>query len=208
MPLRKRSLIEVMFGDDETSIHQTQWTQPAIFAVQMGLAKLLQSWGLQPDAVLGHSVGQYAAACVAGVMSWQDGLNLISHRGRLIGDLPAGGQMLAVFASIDAVNAAVDSIDDLALAANNISHIAVSGPAAAIEAAEAFFAEKSARTKRLKTSHAFHSNLMEPALAPFAAIANEIKFNKPQLPLICNVTGKVLAPDTVLDGQYLSLIHI
>ncbi len=201
-PLRERSLIEVMFGDDENSIHQTQWTQPAIFAVQMGLAKLLQSWGFGPDAVLGHSVGQYAAACVAGVMSWQDGLNLISHRGRLIGQLPEGGQMLAVFASIDSVNKAVDSIDDLALAADNISHIVVSGSAAAIEAAEAHFATQSARTKRLKTSHAFHSTLMEPALAPFAKIASEIKFAKPQLPLICNVTGKVLAPDSILDGQY------
>jgi len=202
MPLRKRALTEVMFGDDETSIHQTQWTQPAIFAVQMGLAKLLQSWGFQPDAVLGHSVGQYAAACVAGVMSWQDGLNLISHRGRLIGDLPTGGQMLAVFASVEAVNKAIDLIDDLALAANNISHIVVSGSANSIEAAEAHFASQSVRTKRLKTSHAFHSNLMEPALAPFAAIANKIDFKKPQLPLICNVSGKVLAPETVLDGQY------
>ena len=205
MPLRERSLIEVMFGDDQTSIHQTQWTQPAIFAVQMGLTKLLQSWGLSPDAVLGHSVGQYAGACVAGVMSWQDGLNLISHRGRLIGELPSGeqgGQMLAVFASIDSVNKAVDSIDGLALAADNISHIVVSGSAAAIESAEAHFATKSARTKRLKTSHAFHSNLMEPALAPFEKIANEITFNKPQLPVICNVTGKVLAPDTILDGKY------
>jgi myxalamid-type polyketide synthase MxaB len=113
LPLRQRSLKEVMFGDDDASIHQTQWTQPAIFAVQMGLAKLLQSWGFQPDAVLGHSVGQYAAACVAGVISWQDGLLLISHRGRLIGDLPAGGEMLAVFASIQIVNEAVNSIDDL-----------------------------------------------------------------------------------------------
>ncbi len=84
-------------------IHHTHWTQPAIFAVQMGLANLLQSWGLQPDVVLGHSVGQYAAACVAGIMSWEDGLYLISERGRLIGELPPGGRMLAVFAPLDAV---------------------------------------------------------------------------------------------------------
>jgi len=110
--------------------------------------------------------------------------------------------MLAVFASVEAVNKAIDLIDDLALAANNISHIVVSGSANSIEAAEAHFASQSVRTKRLKTSHAFHSNLMEPALAPFAAIANKIDFKKPQLPLICNVSGKVLAPETVLDGQY------
>ena len=78
----------------------------------MGLAKLLQSWDLQPDVVLGHSVGQYAAACVAGMMSWDDGLHLISERGRLIGELPAGGSMLAVFATVDIVKQAIESAED------------------------------------------------------------------------------------------------
>ena len=99
---RNQSLKEVLF-QHANLIHHTSWTQPAIFAVQMGLAKLLESWGLQPDAVMGHSVGQYAAACVAGIMSWDDGLRLISERGRLIGELPPGGKMLAVFAPLDAV---------------------------------------------------------------------------------------------------------
>ncbi len=201
-PQREQSLLEVMFADNQSNIHLTQWTQPAIFAVQMGLAKLLTHWGVNPDVVLGHSVGQYAAACTAGVMSWEDGLFLISHRGRLIGELPAGGQMMAVFAPIEAVNATIHSMPELSLAADNISHIAISGPAAAIEAAETSFATQSIRTKILKTSHAFHSSLMEPALGPFAEIANTIKFTAPTLPMICNVTGDVLAPDTVLDGQY------
>ena len=199
---RDISLLEVMFGDDESSIHQTQWTQPAIFAVQMGLVELLNSWGLKPDAVLGHSVGQYAAACVAGVMSWQDGLSLLAHRGRLIGDLPTGGQMLAVFANLTTVESAIQSIDHLSLAANNISHIAISGPVAAIESAEALLNSQSVRTKRLKTSHAFHSDLMAPALKPFAKIAEKIEFKSPTLPLICNMTGQVCSASAIFDSQY------
>ena len=87
------SLLQVLYQDDSDSpqINNTHWTQPAIFACQMGLVKLLQSWNLNPDIVLGHSVGQYAAACVAGIMSWESGLRLIAERGRLIGELPHGG---------------------------------------------------------------------------------------------------------------------
>ena len=199
--LRSQSLIDVVFHD-EHQIHNTHWTQPAIFAVQMGLAKLLECWGLQPDVVLGHSVGQYAAACVAGMMSWDDGLLLISERGRLIGELPAGGSMLAVFAPIDIVKQAIESTHEISLAALNGTHIVISGPTAAVQQLEAKFAERKIRTKALTTSHAFHSSLMEPALAPFVTIADSVKFEQARLPLICNVSGKALAADVILDGQY------
>ena len=96
---RNESLIDVLFGQGD-QINHTHWTQPCLFAIQMGLAKLLHDRGLFPDLVFGHSVGQYAAACVAGIMSWDDGLQLISERGRLIGQLPNGGRMLAVFAPL------------------------------------------------------------------------------------------------------------
>ena len=200
---RGESLKNVLFSDTE-KIHQTQWTQPAIFAVQMGLAKLLQSWGIQPDVVLGHSVGQYAAACVAGIMSWKDGLHLIGHRGRLIGELPSGGRMLAVFAPQTEVEKEIQSAGDVSLAALNGTHIVVSGPESAIETVEAKFAERGIRTKALTTSHAFHSTLMEPALQPFAQVADSIAFSPARLPLICNVTGKPLEVDAKLDGQYWS----
>ncbi|MEM8946298.1 MAG: SDR family NAD(P)-dependent oxidoreductase [Planctomycetota bacterium] len=198
---RSQPLTEVLF-EHADQINHTSWTQPCIFAVQMGLAKLLQSWGLQPDAVLGHSVGQYAAACVAGIMSWDDGLHLISERGRLIGELPPGGNMLAVFAPLDKVQVALDADESLSLAALNGSHIVVSGPESAVLRAEQHFAEHRVRTKVLTTSHAFHSSLMDPALAPFAAVADGVPFQRAQLPLVCNVSGKALAPDAKLNGEY------
>ena len=202
--LRERSLIDVMFHDasDPPSIDQTQWTQPAIFALQMGLAKLLQSWNLQPAMVLGHSVGQYAAACVAGIMSWEDGLRLIAERGRLIGELPSGGLMLAVFAPPAAVTSAVENVPGVSIAALNGTHVVVSGEQDSIRQVEAAFEQRSVRTKVLTTSHAFHSHLMDDVLEPFAAIAGSINFKPATMPLICNISGKVLAADAKLDGKY------
>lgn len=200
MTLRNESLLEVMF-EQEDKLNDTRWTQPAIFAIQMGLVHLLQSWGLSPDVVMGHSVGQYAAACAAGILGWEDGLTLISHRGRLIGDLPRAGAMLAVFAKPETVK---DTVKDqpLSIAALNGTHVVVSGKTDAIEAAEAAFKTQSVRTKRLTTSHAFHSALMDDVLEPFAKIADTISFQAPQLPLICNVSGKLMPADTKLNGQY------
>ncbi len=198
---RNESLIEVLFHD-ENRVDHTSWTQPAIFAVQMGLSKLLQSWGLEPDVVFGHSVGQFAAACVAGIMSWEHGLHLISERGRLIGDLPMGGRMLAVFAPLVKVKQTMEACSEVSLAALNGTHIVISGPADSIAQAEANCSEQGIRTRALTTSHAFHSSLMEPALEPFEEAANEITFQRPHLPLICNVTGKALAADVQLNGEY------
>lgn len=198
---REQSLTEVLFTTPDLIDH-TSWTQPGIFAVQMGLVKLLESWGARPDAVLGHSVGQYAAACTAGIMSWEDGLHLISERGRLIGQLPAGGRMLAVFADISRVEEALSDEPELSVAAFNGSHIVVSGIEAAIARVEEHFASTGIRTKALTTSHAFHSALMEPALAPFQAVAEQVRFQTGQLPLVCNVSGKPLTADTQLDGAY------
>ncbi len=226
------TLKHVLF-EDSNLIDHTSWTQPAIFAVQMGLAKLLQSRGLQPDVVLGHSVGQYAAACVAGILSWDDGLKLISERGRLIGELPPGGLMLAVFTSKQRLEGVLrecrsvvsterassssssseiqggslggdhrGTLDDVSIAAFNGTHIVVSGMTDAVESLEAKLTESGIRTKRLTTSHAFHSSLMDPALAPFQQVAQTVTFQKANLPLICNVSGKVLEADTVLTGQY------
>ena len=198
---RNESLMDVLWKN-ETHIHHTSWTQPAIFAVQMGLAKLLQSWGMQPDMVMGHSVGQYAAACVAGIMSWEDGLHLISERGRLIGELPPGGKMLAVFAPLEEIQTEIRDLEEVSLAALNGTHIVVSGTESAIEQVETQFTTRKIRSKALTTSHAFHSSLMDPALASFQNVADSITFGCPQLPLICNVTGKPLAADEQLDGAY------
>ncbi len=206
--LREGSLLKVLFEDAE-AIHHTSWTQPAIFAVQMGLAKVLESYGLQPDMVLGHSVGQYAAACIAGMMSWQDGLQLISRRGQCIGDLPAGGSMLAVFAPLEVIEEVTghpltDPAEDadISLAAMNGSHIVISGKEDAIAGAQTKLKARKIRSKTLTTSHAFHSSLMTPALQPFAEAAAQFQFAPPQIPLVCNMTGQVLGADRVVDGEY------
>ncbi len=198
---RGDSLKRVLFEDPDL-VHHTSWTQPAIFAVQMGLAQLLESWGLQPDAVMGHSVGQYAAACVAGVMSWEDGLRLISERGRLIGELPPGGKMLAVFGSPDAALAQAEHDPALSLAALNGTHAVVSGPEGAVDAAAARLTEAGVRSKPLTTSHAFHSSLMDPALAPFQTVAEQADFAGATIPLVCNVTGEALPADFRFTGEY------
>lgn len=201
---RRESLIDVLFGGTD-AIHHTRWTQPAIFAVQMGLVKVLNAAGLQPDVVLGHSVGQYAAACVADILSWDDGLWLISERGRLIGELPTGGMMLAVFAPVSDVAPllAGDRFGgELSLAANNGTHVVVSGTAAAVADLNDQFTTRGVRTQVLRTSHAFHSHLMDPAVERFRKVADQVTFHRPQLPLVCNVSGQVLPQDRVLDGDY------
>lgn len=200
---RGESLLSVLF-DNAEQLNQTYWTQPAIFALQMGLSKLLNHWGFKPDAVMGHSVGQFAAACVAGVLSWEDGLKLISERGRLIGDLPIGGAMIAVFANEATVTERLSDYPNMAIAAMNGSHIVISGPEEDAEAVAECFQNEKIRCKRLTTSHAFHSSLMEPVLEPFRKFAEGIQSRIADIPLICNVSGSALSPDAILDGEYWS----
>lgn len=198
---REASLLDVLFGESE-AIHDTTWTQPGLFAVELGLARLLQHWGFQPDVVLGHSVGQYAAACVAGIMSWEDGLWLISERGRLIGELPSGGTMAAVFAPRKAVDSILESYPDVSLAALNGTHIVISGPEKSVDEALVKFADREIRFKKLMTSHAFHSSLMDPALDSFQRIADGVNLSSPRIPLICNLTGKPLGVTEKVTGEY------
>ena len=200
---RDGSLLSCLFDDDPTEdVNNTFWTQPAIFAIQKGLVQLLESWSLRPDVVFGHSVGQYAAACVAGVMSWSDGLRLISERGRLIADLPTGGCMVAVFANRQAVESVLAEEATVSLAATNGTHVVVSGDEAAIERIIAKLKEQSVRTKKLTTSHAFHSAQMDSILEPFKRFADSVSFQPPNMPLICNVSGEVLGAEVKLDGEY------
>ena len=201
---RSISLIDVLFGncEDKQLIDNTMWTQPAIFGVQMGLAKMLADWGIEPDVVMGHSVGQFAAACVAGIMDWKDGIQLIAKRGELIASLPQHGKMIAVFSSEPVVEEMAGTFDKLSIAAFNGSHVVLSGVSESIDELESLLSERGIRGKRLVTSHAFHSRLMEPILDEFADFANQIEFNEPSLPLVCNVSGRTLSAGTKLDGQY------
>ena len=196
-----RPLLEVLFEQGDL-LEQTAWAQPALFAVQVALAALWREWGIEPDAVLGHSLGQYAAACVAGVLSLEDGLRLVARRGRLMGALPTGGAMAAVFAPPQRVLAALGQHPALSIAADNGAHLVLSGPAGTLDAVCEELSGQGVRCQRLATSHAFHSALIEPALEAFEAFASEVAYRPAERTLVCNLTGRPLAAGQVLDAAY------
>ncbi|MFG1934079.1 type I polyketide synthase [Mycobacterium sp. NPDC048908] len=204
-----RPLLDVMFATDrETAgkaseaLRDTSFAQPALFAVEMGLARLWQSWGIEPDVVLGHSVGQYAAACVAGVFSLEDGARLIAQRGRLFGSLPGGGRMVAVFADPKQVEEVAGEFPRISVGAYNGPNTVLSGPGEDLEKVVTRFEEDAIRCTWLQTSHAFHSELLDPVLDEFESYAAQFRFATPTLPLVCNRTGAVLTPQTPMDAQY------
>lgn len=200
-----KPLLEVMFatgGEAAETLRHTSYAQPALFAVEMGLARLWQSWGIQPDVVLGHSVGQYAAACVAGVFSLEDGARLMAHRGRLFGSLPEGGRMVAVFTDPKQVEQISGEFPRVSVGAYNGPNTVLSGPGEDLEKAVARFEEEGIRCTWLQTSHAFHSELLDPVLDEFESFAAQVQYAAPTLPLVCNRTGAVLTTQTVIDAQY------
>src|SRR6201995_2809931 len=202
----EKPLPEVIFDVDgpeaEDTLRQTSYAQPALFAIEMGLARLWQSWGFEPDVVLGHSVGQYTAACVAGVFSLEDGALLLAERGRLFGSLPAGGRMAAIFASPERVEGFTDEFPSLSVAAYNGANTVLSGPARDLQQAVATLTAEGVRCDLLETSHAFHSALLEPVLDEFEAFANRFEFGTPQRTLVCNRTGAAIGRTAKLDGSY------
>ncbi|WP_102417082.1 type I polyketide synthase [Mycobacterium sp. 4858] len=199
----EKPLLDVIFDPESPdTLRQTSYAQPALFAVEMGLARLWQSWGLEPDVVLGHSVGQYAAACVAGVFSLEDGALLLAERGRLFGDLPAGGRMVAVFAAAERVEGFTDEFPRLSVAAYNGANTVLAGPADDLERVVAGLTADGVRCDWLDTSHAFHSALLDPALDEFEAYASRFEFSAPQRTLICNRTGAALGRTAQLDASY------
>lgn len=204
-----RPLLEVMFATDRETggkageaLRHTSFAQPALFAVEMGLARLWQSWGIEPDVVLGHSVGQYAAACVAGVFSLEDGARLIAERGRLFGSLPEGGRMVAVFTDAKRVEEIAGEFPRVSVGAYNGPNTVLSGPVEDLERLVPRFEEDGIRCTWLETSHAFHSELLDPVLDEFESYAAQVTFAAPTLPLVCNRTGAVLTAQTPLDAQY------
>ncbi|BBY58767.1 putative polyketide synthase [Mycolicibacterium sarraceniae] len=204
-PMLPRPLLEVLFSSDREAVEtlrHTSFAQPAIFAVEMGLARLWQSWGIEPDVVLGHSVGQYAAACVAGVFSLEDGATLIAERGRLFGSLPAGGRMVAVFADPEYVERAATAFPRVSVGAYNGRNTVLSGPGEDLEQIVATCSEDGTRCTWLETSHAFHSELLDPVLDEFESFAKQFDYAVPSRPLVCNRTGAMLTSETPIDAQY------
>lgn len=188
---------------DATRINDTAIAQPALFAVEYALAKLWQEYGLAPVAVLGHSVGEYAAACVAGVLSLEDGIRLITERGRLMQACPAGA-MLACFTSYDrAENIAFNVGSDVCVAViNGPENVVLSGTIPGIEQAQTLCAQAGIVTRRLRTERAFHSPLIDGALSELDRVAFAMKHHKSQVPFISNLTGE--AYDLADDPTYWS----
>ncbi|WAN70236.1 type I polyketide synthase [Moorena producens JHB] len=202
------SLLDVLYPaqvKDETStlIDQTAYTQPAIFSLGYALAKLWESWGIKANVVMGHSVGEYVAACVAGVFSLEDGLKLIAMRGQLMQQLPSGGQMVSVMASESQVIEAIEEYSSqVTIAGINASEsIVISGNSGAITTICDILKNMGIKTKQLQVSHAFHSPLMEPMLTEFEAVAKQVTYNQPKIPLISNVTGEEVGAE-ITTAEY------
>ncbi|WP_425336818.1 type I polyketide synthase [Streptomyces profundus] len=191
--LAVRSLREVVFDVGEPdAVHRTIHTQPALFAIEVALFRLLESLGVVPDSVAGHSVGEIAAAHVAGVLSLADAVALVSARARLMDGLPSGGAMVAVEAVEEEVLPLLSSVVGVA-AVNGPRAVVVSGEAAAVAAVGEHFRGLGRKTTSLKVSHAFHSPLMDPILEEFAATARRLTYHAPRIPLVAG--GDVTDPD-------------
>lgn len=183
-------------------LHETTYTQPALFALEYSLAELWRSWGVLPGAVAGHSVGEYVAACVAGVFSLEDGLKLVAARGKLMQELTHPGQMLTVHANEAYVRHMLQPYQEhCALAAVNAPELAViAGAPEAIQVISQQLTQQGVEHQALKVSHAFHSPLMEPMLDAFEEVARQVQYHTPHIPLISSANGRVL--DTVPDACY------
>ncbi|CCB72507.1 PimS1 protein (fragment) (plasmid) [Streptantibioticus cattleyicolor NRRL 8057 = DSM 46488] len=205
--LLERPLRDVVFAPagsaDAGLLDRTQFTQAALFAVEVALFRLLEHCGVRPDFLIGHSVGEVAAAHAAGVLSLEDACVLVAHRGRLMGSVALDGAMVAVEASEEEVLAAL--VQGMGIAAvNGPRSVVISGDAQAVEAVAQRFAGLGRRTRRLAVSHAFHSFHMDGVLAEFEALVAGLSFGAPSIPLVSNVTGALATAEELASAGYWS----
>ena len=205
-PYLEQPLLSVIYPEAGIAapLNETAYTQPALFAIEYALSELWRSWGIEPDVVMGHSVGEYVAACVAGMMSLEDGLKLIAARGHLMQQLSERGTMAVIFAEQERVQSKLAAYEGkVAIAAlNGPKNVVISGASNAIEALRQQLESEGLSTYPMTVSHAFHSPLMDPMLDAFERTAREAQFTPVHIPLVTNLTGKLLQRGEVLDAHY------
>ena len=193
-------LLEVMWTSE--ALHQTAYTQPALFTIEYSLAKLYEELGILPELLVGHSVGEYAAACFAGVLTLEDAVRLVAARGRLMQSLPGDGKMVSVVTDEASAKAAIADFSSVSIAAvNGPKSIVLSGESQVLDIIVGRLGISGIKATELNVSHAFHSPLMEPALHEFRTIAESVDFSTPNITLVSNVTGKPW-DDAQLSPEY------